>query len=196
MPTIRVRTVLSAGISSTIAPNRLKGIKQSVRRFRRALFYMYRFFDFSPVFYFLTFRPMQNIEQIIRERSPFLKRDSVVFVELLNFFGSDARMTTDVRDLREFLSPKRLYKVVKVSENSWMKCAYSFIDRYPECLEALGMLRYYSSPGKFFWQDVEKSENIVANSLTFGSYGWAPDAFTVFENPQDENFSLTAIVAL
>lgn len=154
------------------------------------------FWIWSFVLYFLTFRPMQNIEQIIRERSPFLKRDSVVFVELLNFFGNDARMTTDVRDLREFLSPKRLYKVVRVSESSWMKCAYSFIDRYPECLESIGMLRYYSSPGKIFWQDVEKSENIVANALTAGSYGWSPDAFTVFENPQNENFSLTAIVAL
>lgn len=139
---------------------------------------------------------MQNIEQIIRERSPLLKSDSVVFCELVNFFGSDARIATDVRDLREFLSPKRLYKVVKVSENSWMKCAYSLIDRYPECLDALGMLRYYSSPGKIFWQDVEKSENIVANALTSASYGWAPDAFTVFGNSQDGNFALTAIVAL
>lgn len=139
---------------------------------------------------------MQNIEQIIRERSPLLKSDSVVFCELLNFFRDDARIATDVRDLREFLSPRRLYKVVRIVENSWMKCAYSFIDRYPECLDSLGMLRYYSSPGKIFWQDVEKSENIVANALTAGSYGWAPDAFTVFENPRAENFSLTVIAAL
>ena len=139
---------------------------------------------------------MQNIEQIIRERSPLLKSDSAVFCELVNFFRDDARIATDVRDLREFLSPRRLYKVVKVSENSWMKCAYSLIDRYPECLDAFGMLRYYSSPGKIFWQDVEKSENIVANALTASSYGWAPDAFTVFENPRDENFSLTVIAAL
>ncbi len=139
---------------------------------------------------------MANIEQVIRERSPLLKSDSAVFCELTNFFRDDARIATDERDLREFLLPKRLYKVVKVSENSWMKCAYSFIDRYPECLESLGMLRYYSSSGKIFWQDVEKSENIVANALTATSYGWAPDAFTVFENPQGEKFSLTAIVAL
>lgn len=139
---------------------------------------------------------MHNVEQIIRERSPLLKCDSAVFCELVNFFRGDARIATDVRDLREFLSPRRLYKVVRTIENSWMKCAYSFIDRYPECLDALGMLRYYSSPGKIFWQDVEKSENIVANALTAGSYGWAPDAFTVFENSRDENFSLTAIVAL
>lgn len=139
---------------------------------------------------------MSNIEQVIRERSPLLKSDSVVFCELLNFFRSEARIATDERDLREFLSPKRLYKVVKVSESSWMKCAYSFIERYPECLEALGMLRYYSSHGKIFWQDVEKSENIVANALTATSYGWAPDAFTVFEDSQEEGFSLTAIVAL
>lgn len=139
---------------------------------------------------------MSNIEQIIRERSPLLKRDSEVFCELLNFFGSDAQIATDERDLREFLAPRRLYKVVRIVESSWMKCAYSLAERYPECLESLGMLRYYSSPGKTFWQDVEKSENILANSLTAGSYGWAPDAFTVFENPWIESFSLTAIVAL
>lgn len=139
---------------------------------------------------------MQKIELVIRERSPFLKSDSAVFVELLKFFGSEARIATDLKDLKEFLSPRRLYKVVKIVENSWMKCAYSLVDNHPECLSSLGMLRYYSSPGKIFWQDVEKAENIVANALTGDSYGWTPDAFTVFENSASENFSLTAIVAL
>lgn len=146
---------------------------------------------------FVIFKAMQSIESAIRERSPLLKEDSAVFRALSRFFGEGAKIATDRRDLRDFLAPHRLYKVVKISENSWMKCAYALIERFPECLSALGMLRYYTSASeKVFWQDVEKAENIIAKALTPDSYGWEPDAFTVFADEENENFSLTVIVAL
>lgn len=138
---------------------------------------------------------MSEAEALIRARSPFLDRESAVFVELLRFFGKGAGIATDLKDLREFLAPKRLYKVVRVSGTSFMKCAYALVDDHPECLGALGMLRYYVSPGKIYWQDVEKAENVISDALVTDCYEWTPDAFTAFEDSSAEGFSLTAVVA-
>lgn len=138
---------------------------------------------------------MSEAEELIRARSPFLDRESAVFVELLRFFGSEARIATNLCDLREFLAPKRLYKVVRVSATSFMKCAYALVDDHPECLGALGMLRYYVSPGKIYWQDIEKAENVLSDAFVTDAYDWTPDAFTVFEDPNVQDFSMTAIVA-
>ena len=77
-----------------------------------------------------------------------------------------------------------------------MKCAYALVDNFPECLAARGMLRYYRVPGAMFWQDVEKAENIIANSLTMDVYGWNPDAFTGFEKSGNDKFELTAILSV
>lgn len=136
-----------------------------------------------------------NMEQLISECSPLLGKDSVVFQELLAYFGSEAKIAPDLHDLREFLVPRRLYKVVKIAESSFMKCAYALVDNYPECTRALGMLRYYKSPKAMLWQDVEKAENIISNSLTMDVYGWKPDSFTAFEKSGGDKFELTAILA-
>jgi hypothetical protein len=45
------------------------------------------------------------------------------------------------------------------------------------------------------WQDVEKAENIISNSLTMDVYGWKPDSFTAFEKNGGDKFELTAILA-
>ncbi len=139
---------------------------------------------------------MPNVEAIIRERSPFLQEDSVVFQELVHFFDEKSQVISSLQDLREFLLPRRLYKVIKVQGENLMRCAYALIDNHPECLNALGMLRYYRSPGKIPWQELEKAENVISNSLTMDLYGWAPDAFTAFENTGDERYELTAILAI
>ena len=137
-----------------------------------------------------------SVEQLISECSPLLEKDSVVFQELLTYFNGDAKIAPDLHDLREFLVPHRLYKVVKIVETSFMKCAYALVDNFPECLAARGMLRYYRVPGAMFWQDVEKAENIIANSLTMDVYGWNPDAFTGFEKSGSDKFELTAILSV
>lgn len=136
-----------------------------------------------------------SVEQLISECSPLLEKDSVVYQELLTYFNGDAKIAPDLHDLREFLVPHRLYKVVKIVETSFMKCAYALVDNYPECTRALGMLRYYRSPNAMIWQDVEKAENIISNSLTMDVYGWKPDSFTAFEKVGGDQFELTAILA-
>ena len=138
---------------------------------------------------------MASVSEMIRKRSPFLQEESAVFQELLTFFGEKAQIAPDFHDLQEFLAPRRLYRVIKISGTSFMKCAYALVDNFPECTRALGMLRYYRSSGSIFWGDVEKAENIISNSLTMDVYGWAPDSLTVYEGEKDGKFELTAILA-
>ncbi|MCK9182634.1 MAG: hypothetical protein M0P13_07125 [Fibrobacteraceae bacterium] len=116
-------------------------------------------------------------------------------MELMAFFGEGARIVPNLQDLREFLAPRRLYKVVKISESSFEKCAYALVDNFPECTRALGMLRYYRSPGEVYWEDIERAENIIAESLTMDVYGWEPDAFTLFETAEPGHYELVAILA-
>jgi hypothetical protein len=53
-------------------------------------------------------------------------------------------------------------------------------------MEALGMLRYYISPGKNIkWEDIEAAEIALGKELTTNAYGWMPDAWTAFENADD-----------
>jgi hypothetical protein len=45
------------------------------------------------------------------------------------------------------------------------------------------MLRYYKAPaGRVQWEDVEAAEIAMGKELTTNAYGWAPDAWTLFEN--------------
>ncbi len=139
---------------------------------------------------------MQKVEAVIRERSPFLKRDSAVFLELLTFFGESSKVVSNLQDLRDFLLPKRLYKVVRVRSDSLVKCAYALVDDHPEVTGALGMLRYYKSPGEMPWVDLERAENVLSDALMMDVYAWKPDAFRAFENAGVESYELTAILAM
>ena len=145
---------------------------------------------------FFILLEMEKVVAIIRDCAPALVDNLPVFQELMTFFGKEALIAPDLRDLRDFLESGRRVQVVKISETSLMKCAYALVDNFPECLAARGMLRYYRVPGAMFWQDVEKAENIIANSLTMDVYGWNPDAFTGFEKSGSDKFELTAILSV
>ena len=86
--------------------------------------------------------------------------------------------------------------MVRINGNSYKDCVYDLVDNHPELMEAIGMLRYYKAPaGSIKWEDVEAAEIAMGNELTVNAYGWAPDAWTIFESDGSEH-GLVAIVAL
>jgi hypothetical protein len=115
-----------------------------------------------------------------------MEESSEIFRELAIFFGPGAKIATHQGDLSKFLGRKRLYRILRFSGNSYKECVYQLVDDHPESMEALGMLRYYISPGKNIkWEDIEAAEIALGKELTTNAYGWMPDAWTAFENADD-----------
>lgn len=149
----------------------------------------------------------EEIRTLIKKYSPILEEDSDVFRELETFFSKGAKIEMHHDDLSTFLQDNRTYQVVRVSGKSYKDCVYELVDNYPEMMDSIGMLRYYKAPAeKIQWEEVEAAEIAMGNELTMNAYGWAPDAWTIFEtNALDEttapeekkgDYSLVAIVAL
>lgn len=149
----------------------------------------------------------EEIKSLIKKLSPLLEEDSEVFRELVTFFSGTAKISMHRDDLCKFLQDNRTFEVVRVSGKSYKDCVYELVDNYPEMMDAIGMLRYYKAPaGNIKWEEVEAAEIAMGNELTMNAYGWAPDAWTIFENnafdeataPEDKkgDYSLVAIVAL
>ena len=129
---------------------------------------------------------MPEIESLIKNLSPLMEESSEIFRELAIFFGPGAKIATHQGDLSKFLGRKRLYRILRFSGNSYKECVYQLVDDHPESMEALGMLRYYISPGKNIkWEDIESAEIALGKELTTNAYGWMPDAWTAFENAGD-----------
>ena len=129
---------------------------------------------------------MPEIESLIKNLSPLMEEGSEIFKELSVFFGPGAKIATHQGDLSKFLGRKRLYRILRFSGNSYKECVYQLVDDHPESMEALGMLRYYISPGKNIkWEDIEAAEIALGKELTTNAYGWMPDAWTAFENADD-----------
>lgn len=130
---------------------------------------------------------MPEIESLIKNLSPLMEESSEIFRELAIFFGPGAKIATHQGDLSKFLGRKRLYRILRFSGNSYKECVYQLVDDHPESMEALGMLRYYISPGKNIkWEDIESAEIALGKELTTNAYGWMPDAWTAFENADDD----------
>jgi hypothetical protein len=125
---------------------------------------------------------MSEIEALIKKLSPLMEVDSEIFRELAVFFGPGSKIATHQCDLAKFLGRKRLYRVLRLSGSSYKDCVYQLVDEHPESMEALGMLRYYTSPGgSIKWEDIESAEIALGKELTTNAYGWMPDAWTAFE---------------
>lgn len=138
----------------------------------------------------------EEIKSLIKKLSPLLEEDSEVFRELEIFFSDGAKISMHHDDLSKFLQDNRTFQVVRVNGKSYKDCVYELVDNYPEMMDCIGMLRYYKAPaGKIKWEDIEAAEIAMGNELTMNAYGWAPDAWTVFESDGNVH-SLVAIVAL
>ena len=124
-----------------------------------------------------------DVSALIKKFSPLLDESSEVFRELATFFGEGSKIDVHHGDLSKFLGRKRLYRVIRLKGDSYKDCVYQLIDDHPESMEALGMLRYYKAPaGPVRWENVEAAEIAIGKELTTNAYGWAPDAWTLFEN--------------
>ena len=129
-----------------------------------------------------------EVNALIKKLSPFLDESSEVFRELSVFFGEGGKIEVHHGDLQKFLSRKRLYRVIRLRGESYKDCAYQQVDDHPESMEALGMLRYYKAPaGPIHWEHVEAAEIAIGKELTTNPYGWAPDAWTLFEHSESES---------
>ena len=152
----------------------------------------------------------ESIESLIQKFSPLMEKDSEIFRELAFFFGDNAKVQTHRDDLSKFLGRKRLYQVLRFTGKSYKDCVYQLVDDHPESMEALGMLRYYTSPkkkidweqiehaaaGRVQWEDVEAAEIAMGKELTTNAYGWMPDAWTAFEGSADESENTHRLVAI
>ncbi len=144
---------------------------------------------------------MSEIESLIKNLSPLMEESSEIFRELAIFFGPGAKIATHQGDLSKFLGRKRLYRVLRLSGSSYKDCVYQLVDEHPESMEALGMLRYYTSPGgNIKWEDIESAEIALGKELTTNAYGWMPDAWTAFEGAdgdgQDSGEKTHGLVAI
>lgn len=142
---------------------------------------------------------VKDVQTLIKKLSPVMDENSEVFQELCKFFGEKAKIETNKNDLLNFLGCNRLYQVIRLQGESYKDCVYQLVDDFPEAMESLGMLRYYTSPAKFIkWEEIEKAEIALGQELTMAVYAWSPDAWTAFdnENPTDgSKYELVAIIA-
>ena len=115
----------------------------------------------------------EPIESLIKKLSPLMEENSEIFRELAVFFGGTSKIQTDRGELSKFLGRKRLYQVLRFTGESYKDCVYQLVDDHPESMEALGMLRYYTSPGKKIdWEQIEHAEIALGKELTTNAYGW------------------------
>lgn len=139
----------------------------------------------------------ESIESLIKKLSPLMEENSEIFRELAVFFGGASKIQTDRGELSKFLGRKRLYQVLRFTGESYKDCVYQLVDDHPESMEALGMLRYYTSPGKKIdWEQIEHAEIALGKELTTNAYGWMPDAWTAFEGNSDDRKNLHSLVAI
>ena len=139
----------------------------------------------------------EPIESLIKKLSPLMEENSEIFRELAVFFGGTSKIQTDRGELSKFLGRKRLYQVLRFTGESYKDCVYQLVDDHPESMEALGMLRYYTSPGKKIdWEQIEHAEIALGKELTTNAYGWMPDAWTAFEGDSDEGKHAHRLVAI
>lgn len=139
----------------------------------------------------------ESIESLIQKFSPLMEKDSEIFRELAFFFGDNAKVQTHRDDLSKFLGRKRLYQVLRFTGKSYKDCVYQLVDDHPESMEALGMLRYYTAPGKKIdWEQIEHAEIALGQELTTNAYGWMPDAWTAFEGDEDGSENSHRLVAI
>ena len=139
----------------------------------------------------------ESIESLIKKLSPLMEENSEIFRELAVFFGGASKIQTDRGELSKFLGRKRLYQVLRFTGESYKDCVYQLVDDHPESMEALGMLRYYTSPGKKIdWEQIEHAEIALGKELTTNAYGWMPDAWTAFEGNSDEGKNAHRLVAI
>ena len=139
----------------------------------------------------------ESIESLIQKFSPLMETDSEIFRELAFFFGNNAKVQTHRDDLSKFLGRKRLYQVLRFTGESYKDCVYQLVDDHPESMEALGMLRYYTAPGKKIdWEQIEHAEIALGQELTTNAYGWMPDAWTAFEGDEDGSENSHRLVAI
>lgn len=124
-----------------------------------------------------------------------MDESSELFRELEIFFGEQALIATDFFDLQRFLERKRLYRVLRLKGASFKECAYQLIDDNADCLEALGMLRYYKSSALIKWEEVEAAETVMGKELPMTAYGWAPDAWTAIKDDKAEPYELVVLLA-
>lgn len=139
----------------------------------------------------------ESIESLIQKFSPLMETDSEIFRELAFFFGNNAKVQTHRDDLSKFLGRKRLYQILRFTGESYKDCVYQLVDDHPESMEALGMLRYYTAPGKKIdWEQIEFAEIALGKELTTNAYGWMPDAWTAFEGDEDGSENSHRLVAI
>ena len=139
----------------------------------------------------------EEVNALIKKLSPFLDEGSEVFRELALFFGPGSKIEVHTGDLSKFLGRRRLYRVIRLKGESFKDCVYQLVDDHPESMEALGMLRYYTSPGKKIdWEQIEHAEIALGKELTTNAYGWMPDAWTAFEGNSDDGKNLHSLVAI
>ena len=139
----------------------------------------------------------ESIESLIQKFSPLMETDSEIFRELAFFFGNNAKVQTHRDDLSKFLGRKRLYQILRFTGKSYKDCVYQLVDDHPESMEALGMLRYYTAPGKKIdWEQIEFAEIALGKELTTNAYGWMPDAWTAFEGDEDGSENSHRLVAI
>lgn len=142
---------------------------------------------------------VKDVQALIKKLSPFMDENSEIFRELSMFFGDEAKVDVYQNDLTKFLERRRLYRIIRLQGKSYKDCVYQLVDDHPESMEALGMLRYYKAPtGPIKWEEIEKAEIAMGQELTTNAYGWAPDAWTVFDrkNDSEENENTHEMVAL
>ena len=141
--------------------------------------------------------PTEAIESLIKKLSPLMEEDSEICRELAVFFGDNSKVQTHRDDLSKFLGRKRLYQVLRFTGESYKDCVYQLVDDHPESMEALGMLRYYTSPSKKIdWEQIEHAEIALGKELTTNAYGWMPDAWTAFEGTEDSSEKSPSLVAI
>ena len=136
-----------------------------------------------------------EVKALIKKHSPLMDESSELFRELEIFFGEQALIATDFFDLQRFLERKRLYRVLRLKGASFKECAYQLIDDNADCLEALGMLRYYKSSAPIKWEEVEAAETVMGKELPMTAYGWAPDAWTAIKDDNAEPYELVVLLA-
>ncbi|MCF0225718.1 MAG: hypothetical protein HUK20_15740 [Fibrobacter sp.] len=129
-----------------------------------------------------------------------MDENSEIFRELIVFFSDAAKIPMMTADLQKFLGRKRLYRIIRLTGQSFKDCVYQLVDDFPEAMESAGMLRYYKSPtAKIQWEEIEKAETALGNELSMNAYDWAPDAWTAFApaetSSESKQYELVALIA-
>lgn len=138
---------------------------------------------------------LQQIAPLIQKYMPMLNTESLVYQEILNFFGDNSLIEPNIDDLESFLLPRRLFNIIKIQAKTAEACVQELHQKHPCFTEAAGMLRYYTTAEDANWADIEKAENAIGKSLAMDIYDWKPDVFTVFKKEGVEGCELVIILA-